>query len=1480
MGSSIAGSVSGGSRPTLQRKGSTGSMTERTFRDQPPSQAVPSAPDAPPVPAIPKNIPAIPPKSHRRAASLENPPMRVASPPPNKANGRGSSLGPGTTAQPPRRGGQRITSLSSVQELTGVERPDSRGSVNFSYPTGSRPTSPIAQRRLTSPSPSRANSPRITSSNQNMIYDPNSRRFIPAHEYYAIEYAIEQRIQDAANRPVKKKKKVAPQQFTGTHLADGTIGGRPKGTAVDAMEARASQPNPVEQPPPAPPPAPITAPASTLEPIATTPKKKRKKRVVVTSDSDSDQASFMPNSSADESDIQTNGFNTREGALLAKKPSIVREDREREEEEDDTPQVRDGLGKLDALARSISPSSLPHSTAGRGHGRGEALASAAFAQERQHSPAPISPVSTPATDGLTAKGSVRVQSVSPVRTTHFATTPDSLVVKHQPPPRSISPRKSALKRSNSPRGPSPADDASNTGHVQDSSEMSNGSTATSDELSLPRKKAVRVSFDETNVVVGQAAAPVTTDSPVAQSPQQAKKSWFSSIGRGKKKDMSVVEDNDDEVMKPRPALPSFGSVRGKKDNREPVEERPLVKPAESVDSTPPALPSPPLFANSAGEAIEFPLGLSNDHKVGAILSQDASSKNAANISKSREPLPPQVLSVEGSGYSSDTDSSVSDQKSPVAVAHDTNPVEEVRPVEIEIDPSAIDRDSQTSTPTEFKSGGDVPEIAVLQATPTLEHSDVREWPDMPGGWNGSSASDSGSTNDETSTVVEHTHTCPTTPATIGIAEPTPAEVQPHSPVLGDVAAEDTHTIPAIMEETEESDTSVYSDAAEDLSDGDGDGFQSLDAVVDSPIVASAVPGLAVTTPPESPTVIIAKERAYKSQLSKKSSEPDLDEGWGKAQEYWKGLSAEKKRQLEQEARDEADATEESDSTIEVKPAPKPKKKKKVAVLPATAEVPILRQPTPNERSYMIQPGSKAEPDGHTSIMRSSMHAGLPSTTQDPHIRKSMRGPGAMRGSMRNEETRGSLSKKNRPVSLPAPKADQAAVNMHVRNLSAASAAAASGAAQRDMAAKPPPALRRKSSGDSDSSFKRARKSTEGSSMRRSMRTSANEHQQSPVRPSRFSLRSLSPTGSAYRKPFNSAVAPSASQTHMRQSLRGSVGATPSMRGPKPEKSSRIPGFGRSSSTKPTPKPIRQRSSRFADSSDEEDMRPAFRSRFADSDSDDDDMPTPQSGGFGAGTMRTNAPIRGIPKRRGVEDGDSSDLPDSDDEKKSPKLPLSPGLKLSKNRQNGSAATSGAQGMSLASGSLRRSGSGRETMGSPTTAITATATPRPPNNRRGSFMNILKRKKPDPNSKVRKSDAESPARRDTPLERSKFDLQAVKRQESYASTTADRPSTPKLQKKAPGWPLVSDSPHKIIGDEDGRPYTAGAGDGVVSGEAGKVENRIGEVNGVNGVNGDGRPDIGTSRFTATGLGGVDLNGVGKGRKKKKFGALRRMFRLDD
>jgi hypothetical protein len=152
------------------------------------------------------------------------------------------------------------------------------------------------------------------------------------------------------------------------------------------------------------------------------------------------------------------------------------------------------------------------------------------------------------------------------------------------------------------------------------------------------------------------------------------------------------------------------------------------------------------------------------------------------------------------------------------------------------------------------------------------------------------------------------------------------------------------------------------------------------------------------------------------------------------------------------------------------------------------------------------------------------------------------------------------------------------------------------------------------------------------------------------------------------------------------------------------------------------------------------------------------------------------------------------------------------------------------------------------------------------------MAILRRKKPDPSSKVRKAEIESAARRDTPLERSRYDLQAIKRNDSYNSVGSGKL---KLQKRnaSNSWPLPPPEHPAIERDPSGvRPSTANAAEGVVSVEL---------SNGMPSLNGEtAPPELGARRFTAQGVPGeLDLNGVGK-RPKKKFGMLRRMFRLDE
>ncbi|KAI9873172.1 MAG: hypothetical protein M1830_000749, partial [Pleopsidium flavum] len=447
---SSMGSAGGNARPGggLQRQNSSGSMTERTFRDPSPNRgpsprANPSY--APPVPALPKGysspVPPVPQKSHRRASSME-PPLRVSSPPPKKVGGRGVSLdrGPGVMATR-KSGAQRVTSLGSVAEL---ERTGSKGSVNFSRPMSAQnspPNSPLSERRLTSLSsgqPSSASPPAAPR--------PTNKGLSPGEVDN-----IQRILQETANQPISKKYAIAKDERT--QLATGVVDAGSVGSATnDDIQPTNNS---------------VAAPA---------PKKKKKKIATGSTSDDESQRGVGTASYASDSESATeratsaerpSPFNTRAVGLLSKQPSVVREDREaeeREEQQSDVGVSRAGPG----LSINVNPKSS---------GKRSPLpvkSSRQYADSKENSrssnqPAPM--LTTPAsgeTSGSDASegrgnGSIRGgrhQSLSPARAAHFSAqpifeTPNG--IKHQPPARSVSPAKSALKHSPSPRALSPFD---------------------------------------------------------------------------------------------------------------------------------------------------------------------------------------------------------------------------------------------------------------------------------------------------------------------------------------------------------------------------------------------------------------------------------------------------------------------------------------------------------------------------------------------------------------------------------------------------------------------------------------------------------------------------------------------------------------------------------------------------------------------------------------------------------------------------------------------------------------------------------------------------------------------------------------------------------------------------------------------------------------------------------------------------------------
>ena len=1493
---SVSSNGSAPERPGLGRQGSNGSMTERTFRDPSPGRPASShgpyarQDEPPPVPALPKTyaVPvSMPQRAALRAASVE-PPERVSSPPPRLAGGRGVSLDRGPGIYNPNQGGAKARGahLNSVGEL---EQAGSRASVNFSRPmspTNSPPASPLTGGRVRSPPPTTA--------------APVSG--LPSREVDRIMESI----QETAARPVKKKKKIVAKDIAeGSHLATGKTNGLAQGTALAATPHRqtssiTSTPSPSS-----------TGSQPSAVNDASRPKKKKKKvnlaagsQVPETGEgfgnaypSDTDSVTSERSSTNERARI----LNTRAAGMLAKQPSIVREDREAEEQEELQRPAKKANGQM--IKSGTTFAGTPANT------------SKIVSKERQHnrSASQQAALQGPNRTSLDVPGAVRPQSLSPARAAHFSSQPEYETpggTKHQPPARSVSPAKSALKHSPS-RGHSPigvvvGGDSRRQGLA--ASEASDTASNISDDgsRSLPKKKkkTVRVSFDDDSVAVGRAASPpVSPDSPVILSPQSKPKSrsWLDLV-REKNEESMLSDSDQDSVIKPTPVLPSFGRMRSRND------ELALASAEQENPSR-----------NRANDTLRN-MGTSTDQVVGGLLSQNAATEsNQEGIQPMpyqgpQDPLPPEVTSVEGSGYHSDGETDFIDEQP--EVKHPAT-VEGAHQVSDDVFSKAI---ATSDVPTENLTGlpsVNVPSIALQPATPALEtgRSERTSWLGMPGGF--PSASEATENSGGSAASVAETHP-EITPATVGIAEPEPEAVavqhDPGTPHIGELAEGLRTQIESQNgDESEDSGGSIYSDAAEDPDDLEGDGFGSINAIVESP---AASPLFSVTSrpPPISPINVapIAKT-ARPSPLARSESElsePTSDAGWDRTQAYWAGLSQTRKQQLEQAA---APGTLDqpsipNDSTRAPESRKKTKKRNaKTSASDTGAKDPLL-PPWPDKqyRNDIARPASPKVPPPKPSTrnaradradntqeihIRSSMRDGPPPKSalrnggqadnkEDTHMRSSMRNGPPPKSALRNidhrnsvqsqPEPRGALQKKNRPVSAVAMidynKPHASLAPTHSRAASAGTPATSLTPVPAQPKTKKPitkPKIGRNDS-DSSSSFKKLRSSTPNSSsgrynMKRTMRSSSGDvRPQSLVSTQPLSGRTSSPTDSMARRPFSS-VGPSGSG--MRTSLRDSTDlgkpARTSLRGSMDSKRPKSPsrfGFGKASKPKAADSKQSSRfSSRFGDSSDEEDSRPNLSSRFADS---SDDEPADFT------------PVRGIPRR--IDEGDSTDLEDSSVENVAT---------ASKPKMNGAKApsTTKPQGLALATGSLRAASGDAPTAVMGSGLQTKKAAEK--ENKKRSFFGSLGSKKRD-SSSVRRSDIDSAAQRDNGkrvLGPSSPKADPISLQPptvaSQTSTAQSSPKSPKLQRRNTpkrlasandiSWPL-GQSPGGTNDDVDNRPRTSD-----------------GQAKPVNA--GAGRPNLGRRRSTVQGEGANAAGAgaaVGATGKKKRFPMLRKAFGLHE
>lgn len=1231
-------------------------MTARTFREPSPHRPSTSSgpvsvqrPVEPPLPSLPAQY-AHRKEASRRAASLE-PSMRSPPASPPRVSTRGVSSDRGGASSPLHN---RVSSLSTVPE---IDRPNSRNSVNFSYPRGTRP-----------------NSPPLTPS-------------IPENQPINLGAIV-----DSDGAQETDTQQTTPEKPTGT---------RPKAQAAGGSHASKSA-------------GPSVATAA---------------------------AAAVQANSTQKSSPRVDTSHARVESLEHDPSSISSPDKEH-------PSSRARPERLPSAIREIEPEDNAESHAPQRQDHGNRLAAASPSSDR------VDTIVTPQTSPSAAKGlrdqeALSHQSNSPGRSARFSkwlSVSSSGDQIHQPPARSVSPVKSALKH---PRGSSLSPDrrVSLTGQpVHPPGEISDGTSVASDDgfrLNVAKKRAPKVSFDDEAEIVGVAASPPTSPEEYTPGSPPKTKSRMSWLGVGKKKqgtsDFATGDDGFGAVLKPRPILPSFGSVRG---NRDGGSQEPAIPEYSDNDSS----------SSSDDEVSAAPVSFSNDHAIGGVLPrvQPQDTQHATSVEQ---------LSVSG-------ESSLSQPK--IATGK-------------KLDGVAIGGITEQPPFNHANSRMPPPSIAVEPATPPvdsdrssrelqrLSRSSLENY-HIPGGFPPSASDRS------LRTTADATKPQP-------VASAVPKHVD-------DVDTEG------------ESGDSVYSDAEEGF---DGDGFGSINAIVDSKSIPRSSAPLETVSESRDPTPKPAGRTAVVDDASQDITEQAADDG--RVTPTQDSVS----REVEEHA----------------------------------ATAPVLEEVEPPSPTMALQSQARGVTNGNPQSKP---------TQQKRPISVDVYG------------TSGSNDPRH---SSAVPSA--AAGNGKTRTLSLGPAFQRTGG---PTGAGFPNSLRRaRSSGsDSSSSFKRASHSprSDGSrAMRRTMRAGASI--QGPP-----SDRTDSPTD---WRPMSSGS--SQGPGTMRKTLRGPPGGG----------NERYSFFSTNKKAAPAPRarssrpPKSMAGSRFIDSDGEDEgQQQFFSSRFADS-SDEEQGPK---------SMR---PVRGIPRRHGAHDGDSTDLEDSSEgERRQQARPVAVAPRVNPTPPASRDRNSTPNMSGLAAVARQRGMTQQE-------LEEFIMQPR----KQGLLTRLGLKKSKNPQNRIRKPDAESPSRRDTHLERSPLEREQVRggalngAPSTVTTVTANQSQTPsspqKLTKKdtkrhtmgGEPWSFRSDARPEPIPESASAPSSPLRPQKPVLEDAGRNGNPA--INGVgatkapelprapgagSNVNDDAASDI-TMSTEDNGPMARDVMIVGSGRKKR-FPMLRKAFGL--
>lgn len=812
--------------------------------------------------------------------------------------------------------------------------------------------------------------------------------------------------------------------------------------------------------------------------------------------------------------------------VMAKRPSTVREDYHGEE------RAEAGTGNIDRA-------SVGEQNRSRGPVTPEPqIIKSPPTPERLSLPSPLNQIGSPASNRSVElerepvkQSRARQPSASPGRSARFSTQLSVVGTGEirNPPPRSVSPVKSAMKYS-SQGSLSPDRVRTIFRPAPPPSELSDGTSVGSDEGYRVRRKPAKVSFDDEAEIVGVAASPPTSPEDMfpPESPPGRPKSKTTFFGLGKKKptalDNAVGNDEFDEVLKPRPALPSFGSIRASRDVGGELPQPTQDEPSDTES-----------IASSNSNMMVPGWSFSNDHALGEILTNAQPPENAMNLTEKIEHPPLPAKTSENGNVDE-----VSDFVPEIRPAW----VDGMQTAEFVPKPKQLVSVSATSVPTTVAAVNTslAPAITVEPSSPELEKGrSSLEGYDVPGGFPRTSLE----------LIKPKTATEVTTPAA-----PTPppgkkkVKKKSHnrsgseSSVVFDEAG---IPIPSGKRTDDDSDESVYSDAAEDI---DGDGFGSINAIVE---------GQAAEETEQPMTGVLDKTKPAGAELPSVPEEPQQMIGRAVSPPH-----------------DSLPWVPDSPDTVDEplpfsSPYPPFPIKRKTTSKPRPVSGVVTRTNTTANKGQRPVSAVAFAPEAITN--------GVPRPRAVPERKRPVStGPTLTNGKGPVRE-----SSTQRPMT---------------------GASDSSGGFQRPGAGSP---------------------TGKSHTMRRTLRAHSQEPPRVQFSPSRQEL-------PEERRPMSAGSMTNRMPTTLRGTGPNKSGKTSFFstgKSPSKKKLSRAPGT------------LFLSPSRFEDSDGDDDEGPhrTFRSRFVDS--SDEDEP-------GQNTMR---PVRGIPRRQGMQDGESTELEDSSDEER-------------------------------------------------------------------------------------------------------------------------------------------------------------------------------------------------------------------------------------